>query len=1058
MSNPVRSRAISLAPSLLLIPFLLSPIAAAAACAVNGLDTVCDSTSPNPWTTAIGTGWVPGNDNQTVTVLNGATITTQDAAAISVADHANITVQSGGTVSNYAVDSHGNYGDGANTIEFQDNGTLTVQAGGKVLSNGTQDIAEAVNIQGQGNVITNNGLIQAINAGAIWFQNKVGGNTIINNETGVIQSPGSVIGSSGDAPIDFTNKGTVIGDIVFSGGDDVMRIYTGSSVSGTIDGGTGNNQLFLSGLGVDTLTGNIANFQTLIKTDTGTWTVNGIPVDVQSAEVAGGTLILTGDNSTYTGQMLVDAAGTLQARAQSLPAAITDNGLVRFAQTDDGTYAGLLSGTGSIEKTGAGTLFLAPAATGGNTYSGGTLITQGTLNIAADNALGATTGGLTFNGGTLQLSNNLDLAATRAISIGDNGGTIDTQQYSSTLSQGVTGTGSLTKLGSGELTMNGVSTYGDTNVLAGTLAVGDAQHNLASIGTGTTTVAQGATLGGFGTVPGSVVNSGTIAAANALPAFSASSTGTFTIHGDLTNNATINLAAASGTTGNVLNVSGNYVGGTNAQLIVNTVMNSGGAASNQFTDQLVIGGNATGSTVVTVRPSGLGALTVGDGIKVVQVNGTAAATAFHTLAPVQAGAYQYLLYQGGSGRPEDFYLRSSLESVTPPVTTPPVTTPPVTTPPVTTPPVTTPPVTTPPATTPPATTPTNPGAVVTPVTPIVSAGTPSSTVAAQPSVIAYRPAVVGYTMTPSFNLDYGFSIMSRLHERVGDVASLENAQGTYGNGVWGRIGGQSLNANSGDRFSGDERTFFAQFGKDWTLSTNPAGGSTHAGVTVTIGSTSATFEDSARSLNPTLTNATGSVETQAQSVGGYWTKYLKDGSYFDAVAQLTHYRNKFGDVYGGGASQNGVGTGLSGEVGKPFLIGSTTIAIEPQAQLMYQYLHLNGFDDGISPVSGTSSNALRGRAGFRIFKANLTNDTKTGTATPYFTADVLHDFLNPGNTSVDGASFNSGLSKTWYEVGVGVTTSMSKSSEMYANVKYSRNIGGDYRQGVFGQVGYRYSW
>jgi outer membrane autotransporter protein len=125
---------------------------------------------------------------------------------------------------------------------------------------------------------------------------------------------------------------------------------------------------------------------------------------------------------------------------------------------------------------------------------------------------------------------------------------------------------------------------------------------------------------------------------------------------------------------------------------------------------------------------------------------------------------------------------------------------------------------------------------------------------------------------------------------------------------------------------------------------------------------------------------------------------------------------------------------------------------------MYQYLHLNGFDDGISPVSGTSSNALRGRAGFRIFKANLTNDTKTGTATPYFTADVLHDFLNPGNTAVDGTSFNSGLSKTWYEVGVGVTTSMSKSSEMYANVKYSRNIGGDYRQGVFGQVGYRYSW
>ncbi len=82
--------------------------------------------------------------------------------------------------------------------------------------------------------------------------------------------------------------------------------------------------------------------------------LNGILPDVQSAEVAGGTLILTGDNSTYTGQMVVDAAGTLQARAQSLPSAITDNGLVRFTQTDDGTYTGLLSGTGAIEKTGCG--------------------------------------------------------------------------------------------------------------------------------------------------------------------------------------------------------------------------------------------------------------------------------------------------------------------------------------------------------------------------------------------------------------------------------------------------------------------------------------------------------------------------------------------------------------------------------------------------------------------------------------------------------------------------------------------------------------------------------
>jgi outer membrane autotransporter protein len=149
---------------------------------------------------------------------------------------------------------------------------------------------------------------------------------------------------------------------------------------------------------------------------------------------------------------------------------------------------------------------------------------------------------------------------------------------------------------------------------------------------------------------------------------------------------------------------------------------------------------------------------------------------------------------------------------------------------------------------------------------------------------------------------------------------------------------------------------------------------------------------------------------------------------------------------------------VSGEVGKPFALGSSTIAIEPQAQLSYQYVHLNQFDDGVSSIGGTSTNALRGRIGFRLFRANLSNDTKTSAATPDFTADVLRDFFSPGQTSVGGTSFDNGLSKTWYEVGGGVTASMGKSSELYANIKYARNLGGEYRQDVFGQAGYRYSW
>jgi autotransporter-associated beta strand protein len=93
--------------------------------------------------------------------------------------------------------------------------------------------------------------------------------------------------------------------------------------------------------------------------------------------------------------------------------------------------------------------------------------------IAADNVLGAASGGLTFNGGTLQLTQALNLASTRAMSINASGGTIDTQAFSTTISQGITGAGALTKTGSGTLVTTGTNTYASgTNIAGGTLQLG----------------------------------------------------------------------------------------------------------------------------------------------------------------------------------------------------------------------------------------------------------------------------------------------------------------------------------------------------------------------------------------------------------------------------------------------------------------------------------------------------------------------------------------------------------------------------------------------------------
>jgi outer membrane autotransporter protein len=641
-------------------------------------------------------------------------------------------------------------------------------------------------------------------------------------------------------------------------------------------------------------------------------------------------------------------------------------------------------------------------------------LTDGVLQISGDGNLGDASGGLTFNGGALE--NTADVTSARAIAIQSNGTLLTDSGTTLTLNGAISGAGALTKDGAGTLVLNAANTYtGGTTIGAGTLVVGDAAHNLATLGTGSTTVAAGSTLGGYGAVAGSVNNNGTIAAANALASLASGGSGTLTIGGDLSNAGVINLAAASGQTGNVLNVAGNYTG-TNGQVVLNTLLNQGGSATQS--DRLVIGGNASGSTTLRVNRSGTGAATVGDGIQLVQVNGTSAANSFHLATPVQAGAYQYLLYQGGASDAGGWYLRSEFEPAT---------------------------------TTTDAPTGSNAGTATSGIT-----STAASRAAAQ---TAYRPAVTGYALTPLLVTDYGFTMLGRLQERVGDLASVEAAsQPASKNGVWGRIGGQNLDADAGDRFSADERTFFAQFGKDWTLSRGANGGSTHAGATVSFGSTSASFADSARGLTGQLSDATGTVETQAQSVGGYWTKYLPDGTYFDGVGQLTHYQNQYGDVYGGSGRQNGFGAGVSGEAGKPFSLGVGGLAIEPQAQLLYQYVHLNHFDDGIAQIGANTTNALRGRLGFRLFRANLGNDAKNSTLTPYLIADVLHDFFSPGQTSIGGVTLQNELGKTWYDIGVGVTGSFGKRSELYANVTYAHSISGDYRRNVFGQAGYRFSW
>ncbi|PUA77333.1 hypothetical protein DB771_08575 [Burkholderia sp. AU29985] len=932
----------------------------------------------------------------------------------------------GGTTISAGTLQLGNGGaSGSITGNVTNNGTLafnrsdTVSFGGTISGSGAlAQLGTGTTVLGGNNTYlggttVNGGTLQVAgdaNLGDASGSLSFGGGTLRN--TADFASARAITLNAGGGTFQTTGNLTLTGPI---GGSGALTKTDGGTLlltaNDTYTGGTtisaGTLQLGNGGTS-GAIVGDVTNNGTLAFDRSDTATFGGaVSGSGALAQIGTGTTVLTGNNS-YTGGTTI-SAGTLQlgngGTSGSIVGDVTNNGTLAFNRSDTVSFGGTISGSGALAQLGTGTTVLG----GNNTYTGGTTISAGTLQLGN----GGTSGGIVGN-----VLNNGKLAFARA----------DTVTYGGTIS----GSGAVTQSGTGTTILTGNNSYaGGTTVAAGALAIGDALHPLATSGSGDISVASGASLGGYGHIAGSVQNGGTLAPANALTALSAGPTGTLQIGGSLANSGTLQLAAANGRPGNVLDVGGNYAGG--GRLVLNTVLNEGGAASQ--TDRLVVHGQASGQTAIAVRASGVGAKTVGDGILVVEVGPQASASSvqqataaadrvvqrqvyqgvqstsgsFQLAGPVQGGAYQYLLYQGGAQSAQDWYLRSTIVDAGIPGSGTP------------------------------------------------GSGAPGSVAPVQGAepVPLYRPAVAGYALMPALNVDYGFSVLGRLHERVGDVAALEGAQGTHRDAVWGRVGGNGLDASAG-RFSADSRTYFAQFGKDWTLRSNAASGSTHAGVTATIGSMSASFDDRLRSIVG-LSTQTGTAEMHAQSLGAYLTRYFAGSGYVDAVAQVTHYRTEYGDAYRGKGVQNGYGAGMSVEAGQPFAVAGL-FAIEPQMQLMYQYTHLNHFDDAVSSVSGNTTHALRGRAGIRLFKANMADASATSAATPYLTADVLHDFTPMGTTVIAGSAVPGEFARTWYELGAGVSAQLGKSMQLTTQVKYAHHIGGDARRNLAVQAGLRYGW
>jgi autotransporter-associated beta strand protein len=349
-------------------------------------------------------------------------------------------------------------------------GKVTVNAGtgGLTLAatnthtGGTEVTGGTLFVTGAGTLGATDGTVTVSGGGILDLRNQQirTGTISMNNQTariisGDVNNPGSIVNNGGafqfgggslEAPLSGS------GGLNVTGGGQITSAnsYTGATTISRTTGWFGTDQLFVANAnalgaasGDLTVSGGYVNLQANTITRSGNVTVSG-------GRIENGTLSKSESNYNIQG----------------------------------GSVGASLAGTAGLTKSGAGN----SAIYGANTYSGDTVIDQGTLVVGSAEGLGNAAGAVTVNsGGALYLGGGLTVERTGDVTV--NGGSLTTDvnnfgtisvsggnfiaNNAAVLAVKLAGTAGLTVGGTGETYLWTDSSYtGATVISSGTLTLG----------------------------------------------------------------------------------------------------------------------------------------------------------------------------------------------------------------------------------------------------------------------------------------------------------------------------------------------------------------------------------------------------------------------------------------------------------------------------------------------------------------------------------------------------------------------------------------------------------
>ncbi|CQD43570.1 autotransporter outer membrane beta-barrel domain-containing protein [Yersinia mollaretii] len=698
-----------------------------------------------------------------------------------------------------------------------------------------------------------------------------------------------------------------------------------------------------------------------------------------SVNLNGGSLTLS-QGGLSEGELT--GSGELTIAADTLTVNGANNTLTATTTIASGAQALLNSavglGSGNIVNAGLLTLKGAAGQLANAISDAGSVVLEDNSDITLSGNNSLFSGLFDITGGSQLTASQAEHLGTAAVT--NEGSLVLNSASDWLLANSITGSGTLTKNGSGTVSLTQTAAYtGQTDINAGGLILGSSADPM-TLASQQVNIADGAFMGGFGGVAGAIDNKGVLFVGNPTASTSsvsgrlAPASNIFTVGTDLTNSGTVFIgnktSDGSGTTGNQLVVNGNYVG-DNGLLHFNTALGD----DNSATDSMIVNGNTSGTTNVSVdNAGGLGAKTL-NGIELIQVNGQSDGD-FVQSGRIVAGAYDYSLKRGAGQNAANWYLTSLSND------------------------------------------PVNPG-------------TPDDL-----GEEDKRPEAGSYTanLASANNM-----FVTRLHDRLGETQYIDVLTGEQKvTSMWLRNeGGHNRSRDTSGQLKTQSNRYVMQLGGDIAQWSNNGLDRLHLGVMAGYGNSKS--DTNAR----TGYKSKGSVDGYSTGVYSTWYANDEDksGLYVDGWAQYSWFNNT---VQGEGlATEEYKSKGITASVesGYTFKIGENkskneTYFIQPKAQVTWMGVKADDHTEANgTQVSGKGDGNIQTRLGLRSYmKGHHESDNgKDREFQPFVEANWIHNTKDFG-TNMNAVEVKQAGAKNIGELKVGVEGQLNKQLNVWGNV------------------------